>query len=88
MHVCMYACMHACMFPPRSACLCAARRACAHAHPRLIDIAEIYFIRVCVLHGMYVRCRRVPHVRAMSARYSCSHAPPPFRNARSPVARS
>ena len=53
---------------------------------RLLVIARIYFMHVYVLDARYVRCRRVSHARAMSARYSCWHARPPLMNARSPVA--
>ena len=53
---------------------------------RLLVIARIYFMHVYVLDARYVRCRRVSHARAMSVRYSSSHARPPFMNARSPVA--
>ena len=90
MHVCMLDAMCVCFhrtllvryFPVARARMLARRTS-----SRLLVIARIYFMHVCVLDARYVRCRRVSHARAMSARFSCSHARPPFMNARSPVAR-
>ena len=90
---CMYAgryvCVlhhHLCLFV-RYFTVARARMLARRTSSRLLIIARIYFMHVRVLDARYVRCRRVSHARAMSARYSYSHARPPFMNERSPVAR-
>ena len=82
----MYASTVLCLFV-RYFPVARARMLARRTSSRLLVIARIYFMHVCVLDARYVRCRRVSHARAMSARFSCSHARPPFMNARSPVAR-
>ena len=90
----MYVCWTLCMYASTALCLCVryfpvarARMLARRTSSRLLVITRIYFMHVCVLDARYVRCRRVSHACAMSARYSCSHARLPFMNARSSVAR-
>ena len=56
-----------------------ARMLAGRTSSRLLVIARIFFMHVCLLDARYVR-RRVSHARAMPARYSCSHARPPSMN--------
>ena len=82
----MYASTARCMFV-RYFPVARARMLARRTSSRVLVIARIQFMRVCVLDDRYVRCRCALHARATSARYSCLHARPPFKNARSPVAR-
>ena len=88
---CMYVCWTLCMCASTALCLfvryfpvARARMRCAE--PRLLVMARMYLMHICVLDARYVRLR-VSHARAMSARYSCSHYRSPFMNARSPISR-
>ena len=90
MHVCM---LDACMYVSTALYWCVryfpvarARMLARRTSSRLLVIARISCMHVCVLDARYVRCRRVSHACAMSARHSCSHARPPFMNVRSSVA--
>ena len=82
MHAFIALCLLVCYFPVARARMLARRTS-----SRLLVTTRKPFSRVCVLDARYVRCRRVSHARAMSARQLCSHSRPPFMNARSPVAR-
>ena len=91
---CMDGCSTRCMYVSAAICLFMRCLPFAHARmftrrrtSRLLHIAGIYFVQIRVLIARYVRCRRVPHSRAMSAHYSCSHPRPTFMNGRSPVGR-
>ena len=91
---CMYVCSTRCMYASTALFLFVPHFPVVRARPlarrtssRLLVIARIPFMHVCVLDARYVRCRRVSHARAMSARFSSLHARPPFMNTRSPVAR-
>ena len=82
----MYASTAHCLFV-RHVSLARARMLARRTSSTLLVIARISLFHVCVYDARYVRCRRVPLARAMSASYSCSQACLPFMNARSPVAR-
>ena len=63
------------MYASTALCLLVSYFPVAHARmlarrtsSRLLVIARIYFMHVCVLDARYVRCRRVSHARPMSAR--------------------
>ena len=50
-------------------------------------VLDTMYVYVCMYARMYAYCRRAPRARALSARYSCSHARPPFIKPRAPVCR-
>ena len=101
MYVCIYVClyvystlpgMYVCFHRTLLVCALFSRRACSHARPAYIIAitryrGDILPACMCARRYLYTRCRRVPHARATSARFSCSYARPAFMNARSPVAR-